>query len=120
MILAYAALFGLAFGSFLNATIDRIPRGQSLNGRSHCDGCGKTLTAAELIPILSYLVLRGQCASCHARISPRVPLVEASSAAAFVAAFAALPAPQAIAACAAYTIAVALMGILVEKRGVRW
>lgn len=120
MTLAYAALFGLAFGSFVNAAIERIPRGQSLNGRSHCDSCGRTLKALELIPIVSYVALRGQCANCHAPIGARVPLIEALSALAFAGAFAAFPTSEAIGVCAAYTVVLAGAGILAGRRGARW
>jgi len=71
------ALFGIILGSFLNVCIDRIPRGKSLlMGRSHCDTCGRSLAILDLIPIASYLWLRGRCRYCGARIPPRVPAVE--------------------------------------------
>jgi len=70
-------LFGMILGSFLNVCIDRIPRAESLAaGRSHCDSCGRSLSALELIPVISYLALRGRCRNCGARIPVRVPLVE--------------------------------------------
>ena len=70
-------LFGVVLGSFLNVCIDRIPRGESLSaGRSHCDRCGRLLSVLELIPVFSYLGLRGSCRHCGARIPVRVPLVE--------------------------------------------
>ena len=47
--------------------------------RSRCPQCGHGITALENIPILSYLVLRGRCSACRARISPRYPLIEALS-----------------------------------------
>ncbi len=73
-------LFGLAVGSFLNVCIDRLPRGRSLlSPRSHCDACGMRLTAHDLVPVLSYLLLRGKCRRCGASIPVRVPLVEAAS-----------------------------------------
>jgi leader peptidase (prepilin peptidase)/N-methyltransferase len=115
----YAALFGLAFGSFVNAAIDRIPRGRSLNGRSACDACGRTLRAWELVPVVSYAILRGRCATCHAGISARAPLIEAASGAAFAAAFMALAAPAAVATCAVFVVGTIAAGVLAEKRGVR-
>ncbi len=70
-------LFGVILGSFLNVCIDRIPRGESLAaGRSHCDSCGRPLSALELIPVLSYIALHGRCRRCGVRIPLRVPLVE--------------------------------------------
>lgn len=115
----YTALFGLAFGSFANAAIDRIPRGQSLNGRSHCDGCGHRLGVIELIPLLSYILLRGRCAHCHQAIGSRTLAVEAASGLAFVAAFWSMPAPVAVVACAAIVAVAVTVGVMIEKRGVR-
>ena len=69
------ALFGLQLGSFLNLSIDRLPRHESiLGGRSHCDACGHTLRPLDLIPLVSYLMLRGRCRYCDARIPIRSPL----------------------------------------------
>ena len=71
-------LAGLAIGSFLNVCIDRLPAGKSIvSPPSHCDSCGKTLTALDNIPIISYLWLRGRCRYCGAKIPLRVLLVEA-------------------------------------------
>lgn len=71
LVIAAASLLGLIFGSFLAALVIRWPEGRSvLSGRSHCDGCGRTLRAAELIPLLSALASRGRCRSCGTRIDP--------------------------------------------------
>ncbi|WP_370681148.1 A24 family peptidase [Comamonas sp. GB3 AK4-5] len=108
-----AALFGLVIGSFLNVVILRLPRqmeqdwaaeheaairgaahvagsgrapayGVTLSTpRSHCPHCGHTIYWYQNIPVLSYLVLRGHCAHCKARISMRYPLVELATAALF-------------------------------------
>jgi leader peptidase (prepilin peptidase)/N-methyltransferase len=70
-------VIGIAIGSFLNVCIDRLPLRKSLVLLpSHCDNCQHRLSAVDLIPLLSYLWLRGRCRFCHARISPRNPLVE--------------------------------------------
>lgn len=62
--------FGLFFGSFLNVVVDRLPRNESIvKGRSHCEACKKTLAWYDLIPVFSYLFLRGACRYCHARLS---------------------------------------------------
>lgn len=104
---AYPALFvtavtvlSLAIGSFLNVVIHRLPKMlerqwrdelAELNGqetataprynlilpRSQCPGCGHQISALENVPVVSYLALRGKCAACKTRISPRYPLVEA-------------------------------------------
>jgi len=80
MMAVLAGIFGLAIGSFLNVCIDRLPRGESLvHSRSHCEGCSRQLAAGELVPVLSYLVLRGRCRSCGARIPRRLPCVEAAT-----------------------------------------
>jgi len=96
MLVVWAFVLGLAVGSFLNVVIYRLPRGQSVVfPPSHCPACGKRLTPAELVPVLSYLWQKGRCRRCGARISPRYPLVEALSGLLF--AFAAwwVPWPQA-------------------------
>ncbi len=75
---------GAVFGSFGNVLIDRLPSGQSMTGRSHCVGCGKTLRAWELIPVISWIGLRGHCARCNASIPVRFTLVELASAVLFL------------------------------------
>ncbi|HLC01633.1 MAG TPA: prepilin peptidase [Anaerolineales bacterium] len=83
LVLAYAAL-GAAIGSFLNVCIDRLPRGASVvTPPSSCDACGRRLTALELIPVISYLALRGRCRTCGKPISPRSPIVELGTASLF-------------------------------------
>ena len=75
-----AVLFGLAVGSFLNVCIDRLPRGQSIvRPRSHCPACKTPLATRDLMPVLSYLLLRGRCRYCSAPIPKRVLLVEAGT-----------------------------------------
>ena len=77
---------GAAVGSFLNVVIHRLPRGESLvKPRSRCPACDTELRAVDNVPLVSWLVLRGRCRSCHAPISPRYPLVEVVTAAVFVA-----------------------------------
>lgn len=75
LILAFA--FGAVFGSFLNCAAWRIAHGESfLKGRSHCPACGHTLSAPDLIPIFSWIFLRGKCRYCKSKISPRYMLTE--------------------------------------------
>ncbi len=70
-------LAGLAVGSFLNVCIDRLPEGRSLiSPPSRCDGCGRRLRILDLVPVVSYLWLRGRCRYCRAAIPRRVLLVE--------------------------------------------
>ncbi len=70
-------VFGAIIGSFLNVFSLRYRSGLTLMGRSHCPHCGKTLRALELVPIVSFLFLRGRCRECRSRISIQYPLVEA-------------------------------------------
>jgi leader peptidase (prepilin peptidase) / N-methyltransferase len=80
------ALLGLAIGSFLNVVIHRVPRDESLvHPGSHCPQCGNAVRARHNVPVLGWLMLRGRCADCDERISARYPLVEAGTAALFVA-----------------------------------
>ena len=73
-------LLGLATGSFLNLISDRLPRGESiLWPASHCDSCQKPLGFWDLVPVFSYLWLRGRCRYCRHPMSPRMPLVELTS-----------------------------------------
>src|SRR5450631_2191055 len=73
-----AGLFGAVWGSFFNVAIVRVPRGESIvRPGSRCPYCGAPVRAADNIPILSYLRLRGRCRACRAPISARYPLVEA-------------------------------------------
>ncbi len=77
---------GAAIGSFLNVVIYRLPRAESfVHPPSHCFSCGARLGVPDLIPVLSYLLLRGRCRHCGARFSPRYALVEAASGALAVA-----------------------------------
>lgn len=70
-------VIGLIIGSFLNVVIFRVPRNQSIvSPPSHCPECNYKLGVLDLIPIISYLVLRGKCRKCGAVISIRYPLVE--------------------------------------------
>lgn len=71
-----AFVLGAIIGSFLNVVIYRLHTGKSINGRSHCLSCGATLRWYELIPIVSYMVLRGRCRHCHAHIPLRYSVVE--------------------------------------------
>jgi leader peptidase (prepilin peptidase)/N-methyltransferase len=84
--IALAALGGAVIGSFLNVVIHRLPRRESISsGRSRCPGCGTQIAAYDNLPIVSWLVLRGRCRHCQARISPRYPLIELLTAVAFAA-----------------------------------
>lgn len=76
---AVVFVFGLIVGSFLNVVILRHKTGKSAaGGRSECMSCGGKLRFWELVPVLSFIALRGKCARCGARISWQYPLVELS------------------------------------------
>ncbi len=75
-----AGVFGAIIGSFLNALSFRYHTGAGMNGRSKCMRCGIQLRARDLIPIASYLLLRGRCRECGSRINIQYPLVEATAA----------------------------------------
>jgi prepilin signal peptidase PulO-like enzyme (type II secretory pathway) len=104
--LAYAVLviLGLCFGSFINALVWRVHeqakgKGQRskakdlsiLKGRSMCPHCGHELAANDLVPVISWLFLRGKCRYCSRSISPQYPLVEAATALWFVFSYAFWP-----------------------------
>jgi len=79
MVLLYA-LLGLAVSSFLNVCIDRLPeRGSIVSPPSHCPACGRRLAPFDLIPLLSFVLLRGRCRYCGAPIPRRVLLVESTT-----------------------------------------
>lgn len=85
LVWTFTALTGLVTGSFLNVVIRRLPQKQSLVWPpSHCPSCGHRLSAAELIPLLSFFWLKGRCRHCRAPISPLYPLVELSTAVLFL------------------------------------
>ena len=82
------ALLGLCMGSFLNCLAWRVAHGESVTkGRSHCVSCGHELAARDLVPVLSWLLLRGKCRYCGTRVSARYPLVEALCSCVFVSLF---------------------------------
>jgi leader peptidase (prepilin peptidase)/N-methyltransferase len=81
---AGAAVLGLLVGSFLNVVVWRLPRGESLvRPSSHCTSCDDPVSPRDNVPVLSWLLLRGRCRRCNARISPRYPLVELATAVLF-------------------------------------
>lgn len=83
-----AFLFGVVIGSFLNVCIYRIPKGESLSARrSHCMSCGYQLRWFDLIPLFSWIALRGKCRKCHEKISIQYPIVEAANGVLYVVVF---------------------------------
>ncbi len=77
LILCFAAVFGLLFGSFLNVCIYRIPREKSIVWPpSSCPGCGARIKWYDNIPVFSYLFLLGKCRHCKQPISLQYPIIE--------------------------------------------
>ena len=75
-----AGLVGLAFGSFSTVLSWRWPRNESVvHPRSHCSSCERTLTPLELVPVLSWVALRGRCRGCGERVHWRYPAIEVAS-----------------------------------------
>ncbi len=81
-------LFGITIGSFLNVCIFRLPAGESLiKKNSHCMTCGTPIKWYDLIPVFSWLILRGKCRACSSKISGRYILVESLTGILFVLTF---------------------------------
>jgi leader peptidase (prepilin peptidase) / N-methyltransferase len=80
MTAALFGVFGLIVGSFLNVLILREAREESIGGRSYCPHCKKTLSPLDLVPLVSWIFLRGKCRYCKSGISLQYPLVEALTA----------------------------------------
>lgn len=93
-IIAALLLFGLCFGSFANAADWRLKvRKDIVRDRSECVHCHHKLSGLDLIPVLSWVYLRGKCRYCKKPISPQYPLVELAVAAYFVGSYLAWPVP---------------------------
>ncbi|CAN5518899.1 A24 family peptidase [soil metagenome] len=81
MATATCALIGLLFGSFLTVVVDRVPRGKSVvRPGSACGNCGLELGPLDLIPVVSWLALRGKCRQCHTSIGIEPIVLELSTA----------------------------------------
>ena len=85
LVVIACAVMGLLIGSFLTVVVDRVPRGASIVAPpSACGACGNRLTAPDLVPVFSWLVLRGKCRHCGARIGIEPIVVELANATLFV------------------------------------
>jgi len=88
MLAAFAFLIGASVGSFLNLAADRVPAGRSIvKPRSYCESCNTQLASRDLVPILSYLWIRGKCRYCSAPVPLRFMAVEALTGALFTAVY---------------------------------
>ena len=85
------ALLGLVMGSFLATLVLRWPQAQALTGRSRCDACGAAVRWFDLVPVLSFLWLKGRCRACGARIDRLHPAIEIGCALIGALAFVAVP-----------------------------
>lgn len=83
----FVFLFGLVAGSFINVVIYRLPRSRGLTGRSACPGCAWSIVWYDLIPLMSFLLLRGRCRACRQPISWQYFVVELYSGLAALASF---------------------------------
>lgn len=111
--LILATLLGLSWGSFASVLVHRIPQRQPwIGGRSRCAHCGHALAARDLIPLLSWLWLRGRCRYCGVPVHWRYPLLEAAFALAAVSGYLAVGWPGLMAALALLTGAAVAIGKL--------
>jgi len=79
-IIWFYSLLGILIGSFLNVCIDRLPLKESISTPpSHCPKCQRRLTPLELIPVFSFLFLKGRCKDCSEKIPLRILVVEVST-----------------------------------------
>src|SRR6188474_2245340 len=85
LVVIASVVMGLVIGSFLTVVVDRVPRGASiLAPPSACGSCGSRLTAPDLVPVASYLILRGRCRHCGVRIGPEPLVIELATTTLFV------------------------------------
>lgn len=90
VISVFLFIFGTAIGSFLNVLIDRLPREESINGRSHCEHCGKKIAWYDLFPLVSYIFLQGKCRNCKKNIPSVLFFIELLTGVTFVLTYALL------------------------------
>lgn len=86
LVIVYAAIGGLLIGSFLTVVVDRVPRGESIvTPGSRCGSCDLRLGPLDLVPVVSWVVLRGRCRRCRSSIGIEPLVLELTTAALFVA-----------------------------------
>lgn len=104
-------VFGISFGSFLNVIIERIPRGKTIGGRSQCPTCSHELGLTDLVPILSFFVLKSRCRYCQNPISWQYPLIEFFTGLLFVLLFLYFPLPYSVFYIITFSVLLALFVI---------
>ena len=109
---AFAGLAGLMFGSFIGMCAYRLPHGKRLTGRSQCPGCTQLIPAWRNLPLISYAVQKGRCASCGQRIHWRYPVCEAACGALALACWQAFPTGWALIAAFALCLALVLLSVI--------
>ena len=72
----YFYIIGMLLSSFYNVVGIRVPKGETLKGRSHCAKCGTTLRFIDILPLVGYLINLGKCHFCHTRIHVKYLLIE--------------------------------------------
>ena len=78
LITVFIFIYGIVIGSFLNVCIYRIPQKEDIvRESSHCMSCGHRLKWYDLVPLFSYLFLKGKCRYCGSKLSKQYPIVEA-------------------------------------------
>lgn len=108
-----AAAVGLVMGSFVTALSYRQPRAQSVaHGRSKCPACGHTLGAADLVPVISWIVQKGACRYCGAGISWRYPAIELVTAILFAGAAVTVPDATHLALLAIMTVVMVALAVV--------
>jgi leader peptidase (prepilin peptidase) / N-methyltransferase len=76
MMIVLAFVYGLCLGSFANVLIWRLPREETITGRSHCPRCGHMLSWIDLLPLVSFFIAQGKCRYCAQPVSTRYPIIE--------------------------------------------
>jgi prepilin signal peptidase PulO-like enzyme (type II secretory pathway) len=85
LVLTVAFFYGIATGSFVTCVSYRLPRGEGfVSGSSYCPSCHHSLNLRDLIPLFTWILQRGKCRYCKAKISVRYPLIELSLGVVFV------------------------------------
>ncbi len=103
--------FGISFGSFLNVIIERVPRGMTIGGRSRCPTCLHELGIGDLIPLLSFFLLKSKCHYCEGSISWQYPAVEFFTGLLFVLIYFSFPLPYSVIYIILFSVLLALFVI---------